>query len=243
MFQHREETSCRMRFGNTVKEPVDSVWAGGRNVSFPPEPWILGCKVLAKVWNRRQKSSTSVCDDKKSPLGPLEKSSASLSEFQIPRRQKNKLPTISSTLSTLSAPTKTVSNNLLVFLLNCTQWDEVAAVFKEALRVTGSSVLRWSCSGSSRRRCCSSPPSLVIFGPSGPPPASAGRRVRPPRSAPRHRVGRSVQDVSSSSITSSAPRSPPCSGRAAPGSSAPPCSQCRRRRRPPPACRQPANGH
>lgn len=84
-----------------------------------------------------------------------------------------------------------------------------------------------------------SSPSFVFLVPWGLPklqPAAVGPRGRQPVSG---WPGRSVLDVSSpSSITSSAPRSLPCSGRAARGSSAPGRSPCRTRRPPPPACRQ-----
>lgn len=70
----------------------------------------------------------------------------------------------------------------------------------------------------------------------GPPLLSAGRR-RPSRSGSLgHRVSRSWTFQTPSSITSSAPRSQPCSGRVDPGFSAPGRSLCRRRHPPPPAC-------
>lgn len=116
-----------MRFGNTVR------------------------KHRFFLLNPRQKSSAFV--DVKNSLrlrrrSPLEKRVGHGIDCSQDDRKIN-YPAISETLSTACAPTKTVSNNLLVFLLNCTQWHEVAAVFKEALFVTWLSLLRWSCSAES----------------------------------------------------------------------------------------------
>lgn len=125
-------------FGKQRRNPVDSFRAVRRKTFFPdsiilsPEHWLFfpqksmksaTWKVVFSVNDKNPSASTSRPLEEKSPP---QYRMCSVS-------QKNKLPLHYPLSTPCNVLPLKLSNNLLVLLLDCTQWDEVAAVFKEAL--------------------------------------------------------------------------------------------------------------